>query len=297
MLLLRAPFGAEEGSQSLPKNSNRVPPLSPRCKALQIVSSRPSHRATRPCRSWNIVLLLILASLCACDRVTTTEPVLCPADMVLISGGTYLLGQTTDVPSWPGAGEAPLPPNGYWSRPNPARPTSVSPFCIDVYEFPNQAGRAPRTEVSWNEASTLCQRQGKRLLTRLEWQAAAQGKKGSLFSYGLSYEPGRCNTGQDVGHSDKIVKSGSFPRCHSPEGVFDLDGNVSEWVEDDWEGPWDGNDIWGGPEDQTKTVMGGTAWRGDMYGQDATSRHRHPRSQRWKDDGFRCAKDPVNSAK
>lgn len=153
--------------------------------------------------------------------------------MVLISGGTYLLGQTTDVPSWPGPGEALFPPNGYWSRPNPARPTSVSPFCIDVYEFPNQAGRPPRTEVSWNEASTLCHRQGKRLLTRLEWQAAAQGKNGSLFSYGLSYEPGRCNTDQDVGHSDKIKKSGSFPRCHSPEGVFDLDGNVSEWVEDD----------------------------------------------------------------
>ena len=217
--------------------------------------------------------------------------------MVLISGGTYLLGQTIDLMNWPGPGESLRPPNGYWSRPNPAEQILISPFCLDVYEFPNQAGQYPRTEVSWNEASTLCRQQGKRLPTRLEWQAAAQGKKGNLYSYGPSYESERCNTEQEVGHFDKITKSGSFPRCHSPEGVFDLDGNVSEWVEDSGEGPWDKADSWGGPKDQTKTVMGGTAWRGDMYGQDATSRHRHPGSQRWKDDGFRCAKDPEDSTK
>jgi formylglycine-generating enzyme required for sulfatase activity len=209
--------------------------------------------------------------------------------MVMIPGGDFLLGRTIEVGEWIRLGQSGAP-EGYWSLPNPAARLPVQRFCIDVFEYPNRRGQMPRTSVGWEEARRLCQASGKRLPSRIEWQAAAQGREGRLYSYGSVFESGRCNTDAQTGDFSALAPAGSFPRCQTDLGVFDLDGNVSEWVEDDWEGPWYANHIWEAPEDGPKTMMGGTAWKGDVYGQDATSRHRHPPAQLWLDDGFRCAK-------
>ena len=246
------------------------------------------------------VLALILLSGCPLKQdeplpaTAAEESPSCPEDMVLIPGGDYLLGRSVAVLSWRPPSEA-RAPDGYWALPNPAAPVSVRPFCLDMFEFPNRRGAVPRTFVSWNEARRLCAERGKRLPSRVEWQAAAQGKKGHRYSYGATFEKGRCNTSATTGDFDAIQPSGSLPDCRNPLGVYDLNGNVSEWVEDDWAGPWDANDVWGGPDSSPKTIMGGTAWPGDLYGQDSTSRHRHPPGDKWKDDGLRCAKNTVPS--
>jgi hypothetical protein len=216
----------------------------------------------------------------------------CPNGMILIPGGPYLLGQTIDAGSWEPNPDSTIAPEGYWSLPNPAQRIPIQTFCIDRYEFPNQAGKPPRGQVNWNQAVELCETAGKRLPTRLEWQAAAQGPEGWLYSYGPVREAGRCNTEVREGDFSKLAPSGSFPDCVSPLGVHDLNGNLSEWVADRWEGPWIFNELYGGPADRPVTAMGGTAWRGDLYGQDSTSRHRHLSSEQWLDDGFRCALTP-----
>jgi formylglycine-generating enzyme required for sulfatase activity len=241
------------------------------------------------------VLVVIFLSACnagsqgAVDGPGPSAPA-CADEMVLIPGGDYLLGRTITVPPWNPPSDA-VAPLGYWSLPNPAATVAVRAFCIDVFEFPNQRGVMPQANVSWNDATRLCAELGKRLPSRTEWQAAAQGKSGNLYSYGPEFEQSRCNTNATSGSFEAISPAGSFPRCASRLGVFDLNGNVSEWVLDDWAGPWQANALWGGPEARPKTMMGGTAWGGDIYGQDSTSRHRHPPHQRWKDDGFRCAKN------
>lgn len=244
-------------------------------------------RTNRSMKGIYHVLGLLLVLACKDTGVSGTVGD-CPDGMIAIEAGDYLLGRTVPVPKWD-PGVTPAAPSGYWSLPNPAAVVRVESFCLDRYEYPNEKGTLPRTRVTWREAQEACEALGKRLPTRTEWQAAAQGPKGWLYSYGPRFEVGRCNTDQEAGAFEKLATSGAYPRCHSAQGVYDLNGNLSEWVSDSWEGPWYSNEVWGGPSDQTATLMGGTAWVGDAYGQDSTSRHRHRAGERWDDDGFRCA--------
>ena len=239
------------------------------------------------------VLAVLLLSACTGEpsEPTAVVPGSCPAGMIYIPGGDYVLGRTIEIPEWDQQVTASAPP-GFWTRPNPARKIAVTAFCIDQFEYPNKRGQVPKTRVSWVDATELCSGLGKRLPTRLEWQAAAQGPEGWLHSYGPKYDRARCNTEVEVGRFESIGASGNFPDCRSPLGVHDLDGNISEWVSDLWEGPWFDDEVWGAHAENPRTLMGGTAWPGDAYGQDSTSRHRHRPGEQWDDDGFRCAADP-----
>ena len=175
-----------------------------------------------------------------------------------------------------------------------AKEVTVDPFCMDVYEYPNQKGEYPKGVVSWTEAQQLCTNLGKRLCSSAEWELACRGTEGRMYSYGNQYELTRCNTPiQDSGPKWRKIpleKSGTYKDCHSPEGVYDLNGSLSEWVSDPW------SDF---PESFSKNAVvdpetwrelrGGTMWNRTFYGQDCTSRHGHrKRNAKYGDDGFRC---------
>ncbi|MBW2263111.1 MAG: SUMF1/EgtB/PvdO family nonheme iron enzyme [Deltaproteobacteria bacterium] len=74
----------------------------------------------------------------------------------------------------------------------------LSAFRIDRYPYPNQKGAAPRTGVTLGEARSLCEAEGKRLCTELEWEAACKGPAGAVYPYGFEYEAGRYGAGLDV---------------------------------------------------------------------------------------------------
>ena len=99
-------------------------------------------------------------------------------------------------------------------------------FCIDRYEWPNGAGKVPETNVSWVEAKIACIDAGKRLCTRQEWQAVCRGGSRNTYPYGDAYDKKQCAT-----EGAKPYKSGTFKKCGS-SGVYDMVGNVWEWVED-----------------------------------------------------------------
>ena len=52
--------------------------------------------------------------------------------------------------------------------------------------------------------------------------------------------PTACNTpinGPGPGSKDPpLAPSGSYERCHSNDGVYDLNGSLSEWTSDFWDG-------------------------------------------------------------
>lgn len=106
----------------------------------------------------------------------------------------------------------------------------VSDYCIDRWEFPNVKGNYPDVYVTYDQASDSCYNLGKRLCTELQWEYACAGKVGSTFPYGWNYFKERCNTDGDTTHLIGVDRS-----CVSDFGVFDLSGNVFEWISDAYE--------------------------------------------------------------
>jgi len=100
--------------------------------------------------------------------------------------------------------------------------------CMDMFEYPNATGESPMSGVKWEEAAELCGKQGKRLPTLEEWEAACMGEKGRIYPYGEEYDKGKCRV--DLLPGAGPAPSGSNKKCHTPEGVFDLCGNLWEWT-------------------------------------------------------------------
>lgn len=77
----------------------------------------------------------------------------------------------------------------------------------------------PWSFVTRDQAMQLCARAGKRLPTAEEWYALALGMADVEYS---------CNI-----DSGEYANTGTHQECVSPQGVYDLVGNVWEWVSDD----------------------------------------------------------------
>jgi tetratricopeptide (TPR) repeat protein len=113
-------------------------------------------------------------------------------------------------------------------------PRKIKAFFIDRFEYPNQAGVPPRTNVSsLAQARSLCRKAGKVLCTAQQWLRACTGDNNNKFPYGRTYRAGWCATGFELGERDKPFPSGWFPRCRTSRGVFDMSGNVSEWTDEE----------------------------------------------------------------
>jgi sulfatase modifying factor 1 len=177
------------------------------------------------------------------------------------------------------------------------RPISV---CVDEFEYPNQTGVYPVIMVSFIEAQAACEREGKRLCTESEWTLACEGNERLPYPYGYERDPTACNIDRpygfpdleafdddrrvaaEVGRLDQRVASGSMPRCKSPFGIYDMTGNVDEWVINETRQPDSGADISG--------LKGG--YFGPIRARCRPMTSSHNRWFRFYQVGFRCCSDP-----
>jgi len=93
------------------------------------------------------------------------------------------------------------------------------------------AGRVPWTNVSWAGAEAACAAAGKRLCRDAEWRRACAGPQGLRYPYGESFDPSACNVA--AAGLGAVWPTGGQETCRSAEGVFDLPGNVAEWLGDE----------------------------------------------------------------
>ncbi len=88
----------------------------------------------------------------------------------------------------------------------------------------------PVDGLTYEAAQQICADQGRRLCTLEQWQTACQGLQGRAYPYGNEEAPGRCRADQRT-DTPKTGPTGGRSRCITPEGAFDLVGNVAEWVD------------------------------------------------------------------
>lgn len=210
----------------------------------------------------------------------------------------------------------------------PSKVVDIPTFFIDKYEVTNAQYRAcvkngkcsepalggfgqipdyftnpkydemPVAFVTYYQAGAYCKAQGKRLPLELEWEKAARGTDGRLYPWGDSAptcdraQYGECNETREQGAGPMPV--GSLTGGVSPYDVYDMSGNVAEWVAD-----WYDPDIYASFEEgqlpvraeagRLKSIRGGSWWCEEdrlLAGR----REAMAPTYRAGNIGFRCAK-------
>ncbi|MFH1263604.1 MAG: bifunctional serine/threonine-protein kinase/formylglycine-generating enzyme family protein [Pseudomonadota bacterium] len=201
----------------------------------------------------------------------------CPSDMVLIHGGTFYFGSDRSDSDRNDLVE------------KEAEQFPVQSFCIDRYEYPNRKGGTPVAGVTWAGAQASCTKHGKRLCAQEEWERTCKGPltggRNRRYPYGETGDPLICNTKGDkeggVDGERAVAGSGTFERCVTKEGVFDMSGNVDEWTLSP-----------GQFNSESRVTKGGSSHR-PIYQARCPSVREVMASTGEPDVGFRCCKDAI----
>jgi len=123
-------------------------------------------------------------------------------------------------------------------------------------------GNRPVINITWKDAVAftkwLSRKSGKtmRLPSEAEWEYAAKGSKSTNFPWGNEIGSNNANCRQCGSEWDKISTApvGSFKA--NQNGLYDMNGNVYEWVLDAWNNGYEG-----APNDGSAWMSGDTAQR------------------------------------
>jgi len=269
----------------------------------------------------NTIFVLIAGLLCAPLASWAQSPATPVGNanlttMALIPGGSFTSGAPVDL----GDQLCRKFHNGSCSRSwfadeQPVHTLTLDPFFIDKYEvtqrdFERVMKRNPSKfkgkilpvdNVTWQEAKTYCQKLGKRLPTEAEWEKASQGGVSTVYPWGDEFESGKANfcdqrcskrwrENQFQDGYEYTAPVGNYPP--NGYGLYDMAGNVYEWVED-----WYAKDYYRvrphknpkGPASGSKKVMRGGSWINYSVGVRPADRTDTDPDDRFAFSGFRCA--------
>ncbi len=213
-------------------------------------------------------------------------------EMVLVKGGTFLMGSEKVFEE-------------------PVHQVNLPDFYIGKYPVTQALWKAvmgedqnpsefkgdnrPVEMVSWQETQDflkkLNQRTGRsyRLLTEAEWEYAARGGENRQ---GFEYAGG--NKLKDVGWYDENSYGETKPvglKYPNELGLFDMSGNVFEWVEDQWHNDYekapDDGTAWVDRSEGSNRVIRGGGWSLGALGCRVSVRLNNDPSDRDSDVGFR----------
>ena len=219
------------------------------------------------------------------------------------------------------AGEFIMGSNERWDDESPEHMRETRAFYIDYYEVSNRryrkfvsaakrppphhwadgeipAGKEnhPVTYVSWFDASDYCAWAGKRLPKEPEWEKASRGDDGLIYPWGDLWTLDKSNNPYKNSTGTETI--GSYPEGRSPYGLYDMSGNVWEWV-DAFYLPHPGNVVPSQEYGKDKRVLKGGSWFDCLSygcGLSAPAFNRSFFNPEVKNNsfGFRCAKDATD---
>jgi len=181
----------------------------------------------------------------------------------------------------------------------------VSPGNLPVIAI-SERGRIPQAHISGVQAREACRRAGKRLCSSDEWLGTCRGRERRTFPYGETYLAGACNEGRPThpildffGQPEEtpwlwtleamnhpginqqagtLDPTGTRESCRTPDGVYDLVGNLHEWVEE--------------PASKRGIFRGGFYVDAKINGEGCSYRTTaHPMTYHDYSTGFRCCAD------
>lgn len=165
----------------------------------------------------------------------------------------------------------------------------------------SRGGAVPQGYISGAQAQTACRNAGKRLCALNEWVAACRGPSNRMYPYGNTYVRRRCNEartphpvieffGTSVGVftsanmnnpginmlPNSLAPAGMFWDCVTESGLYDMVGNLHEWI-----------------DDPAGTFKGGFYVDAEINGHGCLyTTTAHDFSYRDYSTGFRCCADP-----
>ena len=234
-------------------------------------------------------------------------------EMVVVSAGSFRMGSPSD--------------QGYRKEQPVHRVMIGAAFAVGVYEvtlaeygrFVDATGRDvmgghcswedpgywqsrehPVVCVNWMDAQAyiawLTQESGAeyRLLSDAEWEYVARAGSETAYSWGNEIGENRanCDGCGSLWDDERTAPVGSFEA--NAFGLYDVHGNVWEWVEDCWHGNYEGaptdGTAWGGGEDCDWRVVRGGSWNYKPGCLRSWTRSRSTPRYRNKAVGFRVAR-------
>ncbi len=160
-----------------------------------------------------------------------------------------------------------------------------------IDEYFAMLDNVPVYNVNWAAARDYCDWAGQTLPTEEQWEKATRGPSGQEFPWGDTFQDGMSNTGEEEWVAG-AAPVGSYATDHSPYGIYDVAGNVSEWVMD-WYDAYPNSDYTSKLFGKRFKVIRGAGWGGNghyalqMYQRGAYRLFVTPDAEK-EDLGFRC---------